>query len=921
MVTLDGQTLATGPLLEIKLYAPRWRPGLVRRQRLMERLDQAVECKLMLVSAPAGFGKTTLLAEWLKAGTSEERPAAWVSLSQSESDPTLFWSYVISALRKVHGGVGESALSWIQSPQPPPIEAVLGTLLNEIGTIADGSVLVLDDYHLIDSQAVHDGVALLLDHLPPQMQLVIVSRADPPLPLSRLRGRGELAELRAADLRFRADEAAGFLNEVMDLELSAEDVGALEARTEGWIAGLQLAALSMQGRDDVAGFIAAFTGDDRYIVDYLVDEVLERQSEPVRSFLLQTSILDRLSGALCDAVTGEPGGKGMLEALERGDLFVVPLDDQRRWYRYHHLFADVLHAYSMDEEPERIPLLHRRASEWYKQNGQHADAIRHALAGEDFERAASLIELAWRPMERRRQSARWLEWAKALPDALVLARPVLSVAFARALMDGGELEAGEARLRDAERWLDAPADAGERPGVRAPEMVVVDEEEFLPLRATIAAARAFHAQAVGDVPGTLTHAQRALDLLPDGDQLRRGSPAALLGIAYWNKGDLEAADRSLSDAMVRAQAAGDGQFAITATYVLAQIRMGRGQLDGALKACEQALQLAADQGEAALRGTADVHTGLSELRREQGDLGAAAEHLLTSKQLGEQTPLPHAPYRWSVAQARLRASQGELDGALTLLDEAERRYVRGPVPDTRPVAALRTQMWVTQGRLADARDWARDRKLSVDDELSYLREFEHVTLVRMLIAGYRHQGGDGSIRDAVGLLERLLQAAERGERTGSVIEILVLQALAQEARGEIAAGLPALERALSLGEPEGYVRIFVDEGETMRDLLRHAVTAGISGAYARRVLAGFDERVQSVSTAMEVAATPLVEPLTVREVEILRLVAAGMRNQEIADHLFIRLPTVKRHIANAYGKLGVGHRTAAVARANELSLL
>jgi LuxR family maltose regulon positive regulatory protein len=349
-------------LLETKLYIPKWRPGLVSRPRLIERLHQGIERKLTLVSAPAGFGKTTLLAEWVAAAPASERPVAWVSLDQGDNAPAFFWAYFITALQKVQSGVGERALSLLHLPQPPPIESVLATLINEINAIEDDFALILDDYHVVDAQPVHSAIAFLLDHLPPQMHLIIASRADPPLPLARLRGRGELTELRVADLRFTPDEAAAFLNEVMGLDISAADVAALEKRTEGWIAGLQLAALSMQGREDVPGFVAAFSGDDRYILDYLVEEVLQRQPERVRSFLLQTSILDRLSGPLCDAVTDRKNGKGMLEVLERGNLFVVPLDDKRQWYRYHHLFADVLHAHSMAEQPDRVlPCIDGRA--------------------------------------------------------------------------------------------------------------------------------------------------------------------------------------------------------------------------------------------------------------------------------------------------------------------------------------------------------------------------------------------------------------------------------------------------------------------------------------------------------------------------------------------------------------------------------
>ena len=512
MVDTVGSSLPASPLLETKLYVPKWRDGLVPRPRLIDRLDQEIERKLTLVSAPAGFGKTTLLAEWLAAPPASERPAAWVSLDQSDNDPAFFWAIFITALQTVQSGVGESALSLLHSPQPPPIESLLTTLINEINAIQNGFALILDDYHVIDSPSVHSAVTFLIDHLPSQMHLVIASRADPPLPLARLRVRSELTELRAADLRFTPDEVAAFLKQAMGLDLSAGDVAALEARTEGWVAGLQLAALSMQGREDVAGFIRTFAGDDRYIVDYLVEEVLQRQPKRVRSFLLQTSILDRLSGPLCDAVTGQDDGKGMLEALDRGNLFVVPLDDKREWYRYHHLFADVLQAHSMAEQPDRVLTRHRRASEWYEHNGSPADAVRHALAAEDFERAAGLVELAAKAMLGSNQEPTLLEWLKALPDELVRARPVLSVYYAFASMSRAELEAAEARLQDAERWLDATGDTSERPEAQSTEMVVADEEGLRSLPGSIAIARAYLAGALGDVPGMLKHSRRALDL-------------------------------------------------------------------------------------------------------------------------------------------------------------------------------------------------------------------------------------------------------------------------------------------------------------------------------------------------------------------------------------------------------------------------
>jgi LuxR family maltose regulon positive regulatory protein len=908
------------PILATKLYIPPPQPRVVLRPRLIERLNEGLHRRLTLISAPAGFGKTTLLSGWA-AGCG--RPAGWLSLDEGDNDPARFLAYLVAALQTIAADIGESVLDVLQSPQPPPTESILTTLLNEITTIPHDFALVLDDYHVVDAKPVDDALAFLIEHLPPRMHLIIATREDPHLPLARLRARGQLAELRAADLRFTPSEAAEFLKEVMGLNLSAEDIAALETRTEGWIAGLQLAALSMRGREDVTGFVKAFAGDDRYIVDYLIEEVLQRQPERTRSFLLQTSILDRLSGPLCDAVTGQEDGRGMLEAVERSNLFVVPLDHQRRWYRYHHLFTDVLQARLLQEQPDHAPALHQRASEWYKHNGLPADAIRHALAARDFERAAELVEVTWRAMDRGFQSATWLGWAKALPDELVRVRPVLSAEYARALLNVGELEAAEPRLQDAERWLDTTAGMSGRPHDPSAEMVVVDEEQFRSLPATIATARAAHAQALGDVPGTVTNARRALDLLPGGDYYERGVLAAHLGVAYWASGDLEAAHRSFADFMANMRMAGNTLVAIGGTFVLADIRMAQGRLHEAVRTYERSLQLAMAQGEPVLRGTADLYLGLSELHCEQGDLKVARQHLLTSKELGERATLPELQYRSCVAMARIREAEGDLDGALDLLHEAERQYISSPVSDVRPAAALKARVWIAQGRLAEALGWAREQGLSAHDELSYMREFEHITLARMLIAHYRSDRIEHSIHEAMELLERLLQAAEESGSMGSVIEILMLQALAHEAQGDDSTALVPLERALSLAEPEGYVRVFVDEGTPIARLLYEALSHGVEREFTRRLLAAFPvaESEQTTSSQLRGPESALVEPLSARELEVLQLIAEGLTNRDVATRLYLSPHTVKVHTRNIFTKLAVKNRTQAVARGKALGIL
>jgi LuxR family maltose regulon positive regulatory protein len=872
----------------------------------------------VLVSAPAGFGKTTLLTEWLAAGPAGpggERLAAWLSLDRGDNDPASFWAYVIAALRTVASEVGEGALALLDAPQPAPIEVVLTTLLNDLGAVAGEIVLVLDDYHVIEGREVQGGMAFLLDHLPPGLHVVIASRADPVLPLARLRARGELAEIRAAQLRFTAEEAAAYLTG-MGLALTARDVAALEGRTEGWIAALQLAALSMQGRDDVASFIAGFAGDDRYVVDYLAEEVLARQSDRVQAFLLQTSILGRLSGPLCDAVTGQGGGKAMLEALDRGNLFLVPLDDRRRWYRYHHLFADVLRARLWDEQPGQVPGLHRRASEWHGQNGELSEAVGHALAAGDFERAAGLVELASPAMRRTRQEAKLRGWLEVLPSEVVRARPVLSVDFAGVLLMGGELEGVEGRLRDAERWLAPATGHREEPQDPAAEMVVADEEEYLRLPATIESYRAAQALARGDAPGTVRHAQRAIELALDDDHLCRASAAALLGLVYWGSGDLEAGHRAYSACVAGLRRAGHIADTFGCSIALADIRSTQGRLGDALRTLEQALQLAGEQGGPVLRGTADMYVGMSEIARERDDLRAATQLLLRSQELGEHTGLPQNRYRWRVAMARVRQAEGDLHGALDLLNEAERLYVSDFFPNVRPVPAVRARVWIAQGRLGEALGWAREQGLSVDDDLSYLREFEHITLARLLLARYQDERAQRLMHEAAGLLERLLPAAETGGRTGRVIEILVLRALAHQALGDTPAALAALERAMMLAEPEDYVRVFADEGPPMTSLLRAAAKQGTRRDYARRLLAAVGTTETGSRTTLA-----LIDPLSERELDVLRLLGTELDGPAIARELMVSLNTMRTHTKNIYAKLAVTNRRAAVRRAAELNLL
>ena len=922
------------PILATKLYIPPTSPNMVLRPRLIERLYGGLHRKLTLISAPAGFGKTTLISGWAAGCDRDETEVrvAWLSLDEADSDPIRFFTYLVAALRRVAPNIGDGVLGILQSTQQLSIVPILNALLNEIATVSSNFVLVLDDYHLIDSKTIDEAITYMIEHLPSQIRLVITTREDPQLPLARLRARDQLTELRAADLRFTPSEAAGFL-QGMGIDLSPEDVTSLEDRTEGWIAGMQLAALSMQGHQDIPGFIQAFTGDHRYIMDYLVEEVLQRQPETTRSFLLQTSILDQLTGPLCDAVTGQADGSARLEALQRGNFFVVPLDDKRQWYRYHHLFAEVLHAYLMEEQPEQVAALHRRASAWFEHHGLAADAIRHALAADDFAHAANLVELAIPVMVRTRQEATLLVWLKALPEPIVRDRPVLCNLYAGVLLQHGMVEDVNAWLRAAELRLDS-----------ATERTVVNEAEFRRLPGAIAIHRAGLALMLGNVADTIKYARRALDLIPEDDFLGRGGAAGLLGLSLWRGGDLGEAQRIFSEGILWLQKAGHFSDAIGLTLAQADVQIAQGHLHQAMHTCERVLQLAAKQGTPAVRGTADMLVGMSELYRERGDLTAAEQHLQRSKDLGEHAGLPQSRYRWRAALALIRAAEGDPTGALDLFDEAERLYTGDFSPNVRPVPAMKARVWAAQGRFGEALEWARAQELSAADDLSYLREFEHITLARILFAQYSSERTVLFIQEAVELLERLLKAAEAGGRARSAIEIRILLALAHHAQDDTNAAIPHLQQALAMAEPEGYVRLFVDEGRPMAHLLGEAAARGIMPVYTGRLLAAFeadekrrmDQAPRSTSLAnpqalpannlpLEPEVQPgknmLVEPLSERELDVLRLFKTDLSGPEIAQELVIALSTVRTHTKSIYSKLNVNSRRAAVKRATELHLI
>jgi LuxR family transcriptional regulator, maltose regulon positive regulatory protein len=903
-------------LVTTKLRIPRTRPNVVARPRLREALALGEGRRLTLVSAPAGFGKTTLLGEWLEDRSAEGRSVAWVSLDGSDNDPARFLTYLVGALGDVEGGIGEGVLASLRSPEPPPVEAVVGALINELAGVEQEVTVVLDDYHLIDSEPVHQAVSFLLEHTPENVHLVVSGRTDPPLSLARLRARDQMTELRAADLRFTTDEATAFLGDVMGLTLSARDVAALEEVTEGWVAALQLAALSMRDRRDVSGFVNAFSGSNRHVLDFLAEEVLDRQSEDVREFLLDTSVLERLSAPLCDALTGRSDGQEMLERLERDNLFVVALDDERGWYRYHHLFADFLRGRLGRESPERFSESHLRAAWWYEREGWASEAVEHALAAGDAERVARLVEQHALALVARGEGAMVDRWLSALPAGLVRSRPRLCLARAIWALIGGRVDEVEPLLTDAERaFADQPHEppVDETAGVLANVPGIVAQ-----LRAELARQR-------GYAERTIEFGQQALAHAGEGDRTLRYLARWNLAVATLMQGRLGEAEDALAD-LVRDPLAIEHNryFAMHACYTLGQAQRGQGRLGAALETYRQGLELAAEAGQPPLPAAAGLaHVGLTGILREQNELDAALEHATEGVALCRQLGYAQQLVTSLSVLAWVQQALGDQAGALEAIGEAERFLPSPEVVDDLmfPVAVQRARLLLAQGEVAEAARWTAERGLGVEDEPSYLRESEHLVLARVLLAGEA-----GKPDQARMLLERLLAAAEAAGRTGSVIEILTLQALALWAKNRKELAVNTLTRALALAEPEGYVRTFVDEGAAMGDLLSATLEARqrghldaadrVSTRYLAKLLAALAQE-----AAAPGADERLPEPLSERELEVLALIAAGDSNQQIARKLFISVSTVKTHVNNLYRKLAARIRTQAVARARELGLL
>ncbi len=884
------------PLLTTKLYVPPPRPNLVPRARLVQRLKEGLHLgkKLTLVSAPAGFGKTTLLSAWL---TECQCPVAWVSLDASDNQPVRFFSYLIAALQKIAPGLGEAAQALLRLPQLPPLESVLTVLINELCTRSDGiealgrpTLLVLDDYHAIDVAAIHGAVTFLLDNLPPPSRLganrpglhvVIATRADPALPLSRWRSRGQLAELRADDLRFTVDEATALFNKVMRLNLSTEQIAALEARTEGWIAGLQMATLSLRDRptEKVSHFIQTFSGSHHYILDYLMEEVLEGQPASVQTFLLRTSILDRLTGSLCDEVTGQTGGRATLARLDRANLFLVPLDEERRWYRYHQLFADLLRHQLLASEPNVVPELHRRASRWHEQHGNDGEAVHHALEGRDWSRAASLMDAASPATWRSGEISKLLTWVEVLPKSAPLMHPRLGIYYAWAAVLTGQYD-------ESQRVL-----AGIEPLIHEEPALQVD---WL-------AVQVFLARARGQQVLAIELAQRALELPETGSVASRGILMLSLTVACWDLGRVKETVAAAEKAIRLAEQAGDWHSRAILLAFLGLAQAALGNLHLAFEIYQRAVTEQPDVPIWAGAGFAQVC--LAALYYEWDDLDKATEYARAGLDLSQFTGHSEIQMNCYRQLAFISQAQGDAHGVRQVLNEAETVIHTHRLP--RLWGPEHVQLALAQGDLTSAEYWMG--KVQGDYGAAI-----HYPALPLEPAKLALAQGDNT--RAATILAQLYQTATRDGIRYAQIEIRILQALA--ARDEEHA-LAYLDQALKMAQPEGYVRIFLDQGKTVIPLLRTAVQRGIAQDYAARLLVAMARSPGAAPSG----AQPFIEPLSEREMEVLQLVAAGLSNGEIAERLVIAIGTVKAHTSSIYRKLDVKGRTQAVARAREMELL
>lgn len=891
-------------LLNTKLNLPPVRASHVNRIELTRKLDKISDYKIALIVAPAGYGKTALVSEWI-AQTSMR--VVWFSIDAGDNDPVRFWDYVIAAIRTVHPDAGEQTLTLLHDPQALPIETILSTLINELSAFPDLLTLVLDDYHVIDSTSIHEGLAFLIEHMPPQMRLIMATRTDPPLPLARMRVRSQLLELRSADLRFSPPQIATFFTDVMGLKLTTDEVEVLDKRVEGWIAGLQLAGLALQGKHDTAEFIASFAGDHRYVLDYLGDEILDRQPDAIQQFLLQTSILERLNAELCDTVTGTTGSRSVLDFLERHHFFVVALDEKRQWYRYHRLFADFLQHRLGLKYPDRVKQLHQRASIWFERNGLQSEAIGHALAAEDHERAAELVQgiaelLIW----RRAEHTTLLGWLTALPGRVLQSYPRLYLYHAWVLYLTNQMSAAVERIADAEHALNNTNDNPD------------------PLIAGMLAA--VHSTLTGvhqQFPETLNLSRQALELLPEEAVSWRCMAAINRGVTCAAIGNVHEAVEVLSYAMELSQEIGSAFAMLSAFWHLSSLQTAQLFLGTAENTCQRLEHSTQMPGLQRYPTSSYVALLLGEIQMERNDLDAAERFLLESAEQMNPESFPLALLRVNIALSRLKALQGDMEREEHFFRLAEQLERMSRLQGRATVLSLaRARRWLEQGDLEAVETWASESHLGIDDQFSYHREGHYLILARLFIAR-----GD-KLGDALYLLARMVTQAETSHRKGSLIRALILQAVAFFARKDSQKAVESLARALSLAEAEQPVRVFADEGqpivlllEKILDLQRKGQLAvPASSEYAARLLTAMGKRATSPATPPRPSGH-LADALSQRELEVLRLLTEGMDSNEIAEQLVIAVDTARKHIKNIYSKLGVHSRWDAIKHAEEFKLL
>lgn len=889
----------SAPILFTKLFVPPPRAKIVPRSHLHEQLNTGLGRKLTLVSAPAGFGKTTLVSEWCHQ---LHIPIVWLSLGERDSDPARFLTYFVAALQTLSPGIGEGVLTALQSPQRPPTEAILTVLLNEMASIPDQFVLVLDDYHLLDARAIDDALAFLLEHLPPQMHLVIATREDPPLPLAQLRARDQLTELRAPDLRFTFSEATEFLNRLMGLNLSAQNVAALETRTEGWVAGLQLAALSMRGQSDPESFIRSFTGSHRFVLDYLMQEVLRQQSESIQNFLLRTSLLDRLCGALCDAVVldEQVPGQQTLESLERANLFIVPLDNERRWYRYHHLFAELLNQrLQQNIDKNGVADLHIRASQWFEDNGLELEAFQHAAAANDVERTARLIEGKGMPLYFRGALTPVLNWLESLPTTVLDGMPLLWTTYASVSLATGQTAGIEQKLQAAEKALAVTLRGGE-PDDQSRELV----RRIAAIRATLAVYQ-------NQVETIVYQSRRAMEHLPPDNLLPLSRLRAnwTMAMARHFQGQRAVGGRAEAESLSVARASGNMIYTLLATTSLGQIQESENRLYQAADSYRRVLQLA---GELPQPVVAEAYLGLARIFYQWNDLDAAEQYGQQGLQLARQfADIVERSVLGELFLARLKLARGEIGGAAALVAQAEQSArEHNFLPQMPEIAGVQMVVLLRQGDVAAAARLAQMYPLPLSQ-------------ASVCIAL-----GDASA--ALAILEPLRQQVETMNWQDELLKIMVLQVVAYQARGENEKAAQVLGEALVLTEPGGFIRTFVDEGEPMRFMICESQVSILRTSphlrgYLEKLLAAFPSTTaKNPKLASKIEGSEsqgLVEPLSQRELEVLQLIAQGLSNREISERLFLALSTIKGHSRIIFDKLQVHNRTEAAARARELGLL